>query len=66
MDYPGLTKGWWAIERDGQMMSRWTDGGAVVRLPEMAGHVMLEIHLAGEMIYAVEAGPESQAERRAA
>ena len=48
------------------MMSRWTDGDAVVPLPKMAGHVILEIQLAGEMIYAAEAEPESQAERRAA
>jgi hypothetical protein len=60
MDHPGLTKGWWDIERDGQIMSRWTDGDAVVPLPAMNGHVMLEVHLAGEMVYAVEAEPESQ------
>jgi hypothetical protein len=48
------------------MMSRWTGGDAVVPLPKMDGHVMLEVHLAGEMIYAVEAEPESQAERHAA
>ena len=64
IDHPDLTKGWWDIERDGQMMSRWTDGNAVVPLPKMAGHVMLEIHLAGEMVYAVEAELENQ--RRAA
>jgi hypothetical protein len=56
MDHPGLTKGWWAIERDGQVMSRWTDGDAVLPLPErVSGHAMLEIHLAGTMTYAVEA-----------
>ena len=54
MDHPGLTKGWWDIERDGQMMCRWTDGDAVVPLPKMDGHVMLEVHLAGEMTYAVD------------
>jgi hypothetical protein len=66
MDHPGLTEGWWAIERDGQMMSRWTNGDAVVPLPKMAGPVMLELHLAGEMTYAVEAVPQSQAECHAA
>ena len=66
MDHPALTKGWWDIERDGQMMNRWTDGDAVVPLPKMDGHVMLEVHLAGEMIYALEVEPESQAERHAA
>jgi hypothetical protein len=66
MDHPDLTKGWWDIERDGQMMSRWTDGDAVIPLPKMDGHVMLELHLAGQMIYAVEAEPEIQLERGAA
>jgi hypothetical protein len=61
MDHPGLTKGWWDIERDGQVMSRWTNGDAVVPLPKMDGHVMLEIHLTGEMIYTVEAEPERHA-----
>jgi Hint domain/FG-GAP-like repeat len=65
MDHPDLTKGWWDIERDGQVMSRWTNGDAVVPLPAMDGHVMLEVHLAGEMIYAVEAELRA-AERRPA
>jgi hypothetical protein len=54
MDHPSLTEGWWGIERDGQMMTRWTDGAAVIPLPAMDGPVMLEVHLAGEMIYAVD------------
>ena len=58
VDHPDLTRGWWAVERDGQMMSRWTDGEAVLPLPAMRGHVMLEIHLAGSMIYVVDAAPE--------
>jgi hypothetical protein len=65
MDHPGLTKGWWDIERDGQMMSRWTDGDAVVPLPKMDGPLMLELHLAGEMIYAVDT-EVSDTERAAA
>jgi hypothetical protein len=43
-------------------MSRWTDGEAVLPLPAMRGIVMLEIHLAGSMIFAV----EDRTERRAA
>jgi hypothetical protein len=66
MDHPGLTEGWWDIERDGQMMSRWTNGDAVVPLPKMAGAVMLEIHLAGQMLYAVDAEPESPPVRHVA
>jgi hypothetical protein len=63
IDCPGLTAGWWDIERDGQMMSRWTDGAGVAPLPAMHGHVMLKVHLAGEMVYAVRAEPAYQADR---
>ena len=66
VDHPDLTRGWWGVERDGQIMSRWTDGEAVLPLPAMSGHVVLEIHLAGSMIYAVHAVPADGAERRAA
>jgi len=66
VDHPHLTRGWWAVERDGQVMSRWTDGEAVLPLPAMQGTVMLEIHLAGSMIYAVDAVPEDGVERCAA
>ncbi len=66
LDHPDLTRGWWAVERDGQAMSRWTDGEAVLPLPEMSGTVMLEVHLAGSMTYVVEATPEDGTKRRAA
>ena len=66
MDHPDLTRGWWVVERDGQIMSRWTDGEAVLPLPAMSGTVMLEIHLAGAMIYAVDAAPADGTEQRAA
>ena len=66
VDHPDLTRGWWDVERDGQMISRWTDGEAVLPLPAMRGHVILEIHLAGTMIYAVDAVPAGGTERRAA
>ena len=35
VDHPDLSRGWWAVERDGQVMSRWTDGDAVLPLPAM-------------------------------
>ena len=66
LDHPGLTEGWWAVERDGQVMSRWTDGDAVVPLPATSGTAMLEIHLAGAMTFVEEAVPMGGAERRAA
>ena len=61
MDHPDITRGWWDIEHDGPMMSRWTDGEAVLPLPPMRGPAMLEVHLAGAMTYL-----EDGAERRAA
>ena len=66
MDHPGLARGWWGVERDGQTMSRWTDGEAVLALPAMRGDVMLEIHLAGAMTYVLEAGTGSHNQRCAA
>ena len=66
IDHPDLTRGWWAIEHDRQMMSRWTDGEAVLPLPAMRGQVMLEIHLAGSMTYIVDAAPEDGTEQRSA
>ena len=66
MDHPDITRGWWDIEHDGPMMSRWTDGEAVLPLPPMRGPAMLEIHLAGAMTYAVDAVPDEVTERRAA
>jgi hypothetical protein len=65
MDQPDLTRGWWAVEHDGPIMSRWTDGEAVLPLPVMDGTAILEIHLAGAMTYAVDAMPEDITERRA-
>ena len=66
VDHPDLTRGWWAVERDGPVMSRWTDGEAVLPLPAMSGNVMLEIHLAGTMSYFVDTMPEGRTERHAA
>jgi hypothetical protein len=66
VDHPDITRGWWAVERDGQMISRWTDGEAVLQLPAMRGHVMLEIHLAGSMTFVEDAVPGGGTERRAA
>jgi hypothetical protein len=63
MDHPDIACGWWDIERDGPMMSRWTDGDAVLPLPPTRGPAMLEIHLAGAMTYAVDAVADEVAER---
>jgi hypothetical protein len=66
LDHPDLTRGWWAVERNGQVLSRWTDGEAVLPLPAMRGTVMLELHLAGPMVYVEEAASEGATERLAA
>jgi hypothetical protein len=66
VDHPDLTRGWWAAERDGQTMSRWTDGEAVLPLPGTCGLVMLEIDLAGSMTYIVDAVPARGTEQPAA
>jgi Hint domain len=55
VDHPDLTGGWWAVERDGLAMSRWTDGEAVLPLPDNEDIVMLEIHLAGAMTFVADA-----------
>jgi hypothetical protein len=66
VDHPDLAAGWWAVERDGQAISRWTDGEAVLPLPAMHGGAMLEIHLAGAMTYVLEEDTlESQTKRHA-
>jgi hypothetical protein len=48
------------------MISRWTDGEAVLPLPAMPGHVVLEIHLAGAMTFVEGAVPAGRTERRSA
>jgi len=66
VDHPELVIGWWAVERDGQTMCRWTNGEAILPLPAMHGDAMLEIHLAGAMTYVVEATLGEQPQRRVA
>ena len=46
-------------------MSRWTDDKAVLQLPAMDGHVVLEIQLAGPMIFVEDTVLVGGAERRA-
>jgi hypothetical protein len=44
LDHPELNKGWWAVERDGTSLRRWTNGDAVLALPAFEHPAMLEIH----------------------
>ena len=52
IDHPALPDGWWAPERDGSAMARWTNGDAMLTIPE--GTIMVEIHLAETMRYPIE------------
>jgi hypothetical protein len=61
VDHPDLQQGWWAVERDGTAMGRWTDGDAVLPLPAMHGVTMLEIHLRGTLDYVVSGDQSRQA-----
>jgi hypothetical protein len=54
VDHPGLTDGWWTVERYGPALRRWTNGAARLPLPPLDGPAMLEIRLGGEMIYPVD------------
>ena len=47
LDHPSFAHGWWAPERDGIALRRWTDGDAVLPLPAMQGLAVLEVRLAG-------------------
>ncbi|MGE4048757.1 MAG: Hint domain-containing protein [Acetobacteraceae bacterium] len=62
VDHPSLTRGWWAVERDGPMLRRWTDGAAAIALPPMSGVRVLEVHVSDTVPYVV----SSECERRAA
>ncbi len=64
VDHPDFARGWWAIEPDGSIMSRWTDGAAV--LPRMRGPVLLEIQLAGATTYVEDAASVGGTEYHAA
>jgi hypothetical protein len=46
LDSPVLKQGWWAIERDGVQLCRWTDGNAVLPLPAASGPCVLELQVA--------------------
>jgi hypothetical protein len=43
VDHPSLSQGWWAVESNDAALRRWTDGSAVLPLPDMGGPAMLEV-----------------------
>jgi hypothetical protein len=46
LDHPSLSQGWWALERDGVTMRRWTNGNAVLPLLAAQGTRFLTIKVA--------------------
>jgi hypothetical protein len=66
LDHPGLAKGWWAVEREGVAMRRWTNGDAILPLPRFSGLATLEITLAGEMLYVTAVAPAVETHSKAA
>ena len=57
MDHPGLSQGWWAVEHNDTALRRWTNGDAVLPLPDSNDPTVLEIHAASSgMAYVVDKG----------
>ena len=52
LDSPDLQRGWWATERDGVQLCRWTTGDASLPLPAVSGPCVLELQV-GTMAYPV-------------
>jgi hypothetical protein len=56
LDGPEFGGGWWALEHSDGQMWRWTDGDAVLRLPEGHGAIrLLELMIGGGLIYPLHA-----------
>jgi Hint domain len=62
LDHPSLSQGWWAVERNGLELCRWTTGRAVVALPPLDGPAVVEIaaSVCG-LAYRAEAAPHHRA-----
>ncbi|HET7881962.1 MAG TPA: Hint domain-containing protein, partial [Acetobacteraceae bacterium] len=58
LDGPDLKQGWWEVERDGNVMGRWTEGDAMLTLPTQTGPRMLEVHIGQDLTYPVESPAE--------
>ncbi len=62
VDHPDLSQGWWAVESSGTAKRRWTDGNAVLPLPDMAGPTMLEVRAgSASLLYPVQSEREVRA-----
>jgi hypothetical protein len=47
MDHPGLVEGWGPVERFGTDLCRWTNGDALLVLPQTLGAAILELEIGG-------------------
>ncbi len=45
VDHPDLSRGWWAVDRCGVALHRWTAGDAVLPLPPFENAMVLEIRV---------------------
>jgi Hint domain len=50
LDHPGMARGWWDVEGDGETMGRWTDGDAALPI-QSDQPALLEVLLTGAMAY---------------
>ncbi|HEY1931520.1 MAG TPA: NF038122 family metalloprotease [Acetobacteraceae bacterium] len=53
LDDPRLTDGWWAVEREGAAMWRWTNGDAL--LPRVDGPTIVELLIGDTLAYPIDA-----------
>jgi hypothetical protein len=62
VDHPGLSQGWWPVERDGTAQHRWTDGHAKLAFPADDRPAILEIWASnGGMVYATDTADRERA-----
>ena len=62
LDHPDLQHGWWAAEREGQALRRWTNGDATLPLPVRDGPSVLDIHVGSSgLAYLIETSTLSAA-----
>jgi hypothetical protein len=59
MDYPTLSRGWHAVEREGHELRRWTDGDADLTALFEAGAdlTVLEVYTSCVRVYRQERSP---------
>jgi hypothetical protein len=61
VDHPSLSQGWWAVESNDAALRRWTDGSAVLPLPDMAGPAMLEVRAGSAgLLYPLQSDPKAR------